>query len=446
MTTIKARLTLWYMLLLFLTLVFFSVVVYLGVSRSVLSRFDQSMATEVANFARESELEEDGELDLETEVLSHGERVSGYDPAGRVIARVGLPLAETVGKVPPLGFDRVVEGGIPYRRLTVEAPTVGLVLQVARSREEVEQSLSYLFWFLVAGIPLTTLLAGAGGLFLASRLLNPLDKITRTAAGLGASELSLRLTRLESEDELSRLVDTFNGMLERLDDAFARQKQFTSDAAHELRTPLALLLTRAEVTLSMPRSQPEYEEALRELREGIVSMSGLVTKLLTLARADSGKLALEREDLDLAELAGDAVSAMQTLHQQTTIGCELAPAPVQGDQTRLTELILILLDNALKFTPSGGEVTVRVALEDGEARLSVQDSGPGIPEAQREQVFERFYQADPSRAGGHDAGAGLGLPIGRAIAREHGGDLVLERPPRGGGASFLLRLPSSVKG
>lgn len=441
MRTIKGRLTLWYMLLLFLTLFFFSAITYVGVSRSVLARFDQTMAVEVANFAQESEIEDDGELDLESEVFSHGERVSAYDPGGQVIARVGLPLAETPGRVPSLGFDRVVENGVPWRRLTVEAPSVGLVLQVSRSREEVERSLTYMLWFLVAGVPLTTLLAGAGGLFLASRLLNPLNKITRTAASLSASELSQRLPRLETEDELSRLIDTFNGMLGRLEDAFARQKQFTSDAAHELRTPLALLLARAEVTLSRPRSQAEYEESLRELREGIVGMTALVTKLLTLARADSGNLLLERERLDLADLVGDAASAMQALHPQTSILTALNPAPVAGDQTRLTELILILLDNALKFTPAGGEVNLSVFQSGGEAVMTIRDSGPGISPADRERIFERFFQADPARTGGHDSGAGLGLPIGRAIARQHGGELALEGASEGAGAVFVLRLP-----
>jgi heavy metal sensor kinase len=445
--TIKARLTLWYMLLLFGTLLIFSIVTYVGVSRSVLGSFDRTMQTDVMAFAHESEIEDDGDLDLETEVLTHGERVTAYNDQGQVVAQVGAPLEGSSPGLPPPGFDRVVEDGVPWRQLSVYAPNVGLYLQVSRSREEVESSLRSLFWFLFLGVPLTTMLAGVGGLFLASRLLTPLDKITRAAANLSASGLAQRLPPMETSDELSRLVDTFNAMLARLEDAFGRQRQFTSDAAHELRNPLALMMARTEVTLSRDRTSQEYQDALVEIRQGLTDMTGMVVKLLTLARADAGNLALDYEPLDLAELAGDAVSAMESIHPQAKLQTELSCAPVSGDQTRLSEILLNLLDNALKFSPLGKPIMIRVWSEKGQAWLEVSDHGPGVEAIHQDRIFERFYQADSARArASGSGGAGLGLAIGRAIARQHGGDLTLKTSGGGPGATFLLRLPTRSQG
>lgn len=434
---IRGRLTLWYVLLLFLTLLFFSAVVYVGVDRSLRQWFDNDLAQEVQQFARESELEDDGELDLEYEVLSHGEEVAVYDPQGMLVAEVG-------GLAPPgpvrleTGFDTHFKSGVPWRRLTIYAPSVELWVRVSRSQEDVRASLRALFGLLLVGVPLTVLLAGAGGLFLASRLLNPLDEITSKAATLGAEGLSERLQPLESDDELARLVETFNQMLGRLDEAFARQKQFTSDAAHELRTPIARLLTRAEVALSRPRESAEYQASLEEIRQGLESMATLVAKLLTLARSDAGAVALEREPLDLAVLAADAVSSLEDDGAAVRWETCFASAPVLGDQTRLTELVLNLLENAVRHTPEGGAITVSTGQRNGQAELSVQDSGPGVPEDLRERIFERFYQAEASR---HGQGAGLGLPICRSIVAQHGGEIFLQKEAGRRGAHFMVRLP-----
>ncbi len=424
------------MLLLGLTLLAFSLVIYIGVDRSLHAQFDHAFQQEVTRFLQESEIEDDDELDLELEVLSHGERVAVYSPSGVLQSFYEGPPGPGQGQVPE-GTDSYVMDGVPWRRTTVWAPHLNLWLQISRSQEELERSLSSLFWFLLAGVPLTVLAAGAGGLFLASRLLNPLDRITRTAATLGAEGLSQRLTPLDSGDELARLVETFNGMLGRLDEAFARQKQFTSDAAHELRTPLARLLMRAEVTLSRPRSAAEYQESVEEIKEGIQAMTVLVIKLLTLSRADAGALQGERESLNLADLVDDAMKSLDPEGEGPEVEARLAPALVLGDQTRLTELALNLLENALRHTPPDGLVRVEVGVEGERAVLAISDTGPGVPQAHRERIFERFYQVDESR---HTGGAGLGLAICRAIARQHGGDLTLESGQLSG-ACFVARLP-----
>ena len=434
---IRGRLTLWYVLLLFLTLTLFSTVIAVGVDRSLHRWFDHDLSLEVLQFCNESEIEDDGELDLEYEVLSHGEHVAAYDAQGMLVAQFRAPAA--VGPIPLVqGFDTFDIQGIPWRRLTVYAPNVKLWIQVSRTQEDIQASLRALSALLFLGVPVTVLFAGAGGLFLASRMLNPLDQITRKAAELGAERLAERLEPLETRDELGRLVETFNQMLGRLDDAFERQKQFTSDAAHELRTPIARLLTRAEVALSRPRDSAEYQAALVEMREGLEGMTTLVSKLLTLARADSGAALWDREPLDLAELVSDAVGTLRDEQSEVKWETHLASTPVTGDQTRLTELVLNLLENALRHGPSDGVIQVSTRQQLGYCVLSVQDSGPGVPEELREKIFERFYQAEASRAG---EGTGLGLSISRAIVAQHGGEIFLQSEPGVKGAHFVVRLP-----
>ena len=434
---IRGRLTLWYVLLLFLTLTLFSAVIALGANRSLHRWFDHDLSQEVLQFCGESEIEDDGELDLEYEVLSHGEHVAAYDAHGLLVAQFRAPAA--AGPIALVeGFDTFDIQGIPWRRLTVYAPNIKLWIQVSRTQEDIQASLQALSALLFLGVPVTVILAGAGGLFLASRMLNPLDQITRKAAELGVERLAERLEPLETRDELGRLVETFNQMLGRLDDAFERQKQFTSDAAHELRTPIARLLTRAEVALSRPRDSAEYQATLVEMRDGLEAMTSLVSKLLTLARADSGAALLDREPLDLAELVSDAVGSLREEQSEVRWETHLASTPVTGDQTRLTELVLNLLENALRHGAPDGVIQVSTRQQLGFCVLSVQDSGPGVPEDLREKIFERFYQAETSRTG---EGAGLGLSISRAIVAQHGGEIFLQSEPGVKGAHFVVRLP-----
>lgn len=423
------------MLLLFLTLLAFSAVTYIGVSRSLHGKFDRAFAEDVDRFIEESRLRK-GELRLEFKALRHGELVAIYDKDGELLVQHDGP-PPSGGPGIKEGFDGFIKDDVPWRRLTKFAPHLDRWLQVSRSQEDVARSLRSLFWFMAAGIPLIVSVAGAGGLFLASRLLNPLDKITRTAATLSAERLSERLPALKSQDELARLVQTFNQMLTRLDDAFVREKQFTSDAAHELRTPLARLLTRTEVTLSRPRTEAEYRAALEEIREGIVALSALLAKLLTIARGDAGRLQGDREPLDLAEVVEDTVQARLPFERDIRLVSKLSVAPVLGDQTRLTELVLNLLENAVRHSPDAATIEIEVASHEKFAVLKVKDHGPGVSPEARERIFERFYQAEESR---HREGAGLGLAICRAIASQHNGEIELDKG-YDSGACFVVRLP-----
>jgi heavy metal sensor kinase len=293
-------------------------------------------------------------------------------------------------------------------------------------------------------VPLTLLLASAGGLFLAGRALGPIDRITRAAAAIGAEDLSRRLEFRGSHDEIGRLAATFDRMLDRLDAAFRRQRQFTADASHELRTPLAVLASQIDVALERPRATEEYQQLLVSLREDTAQMGRLLGELLTLARADAGQQLLSRERLELGELVQNVVSTMQPLATQR--GVQLAEdvrvqAVVDGDQTRLSQLLLNLVDNGLRYTPAGGKVCVSVEREGAWDVIKVADTGQGIASEHVPHVFERFYRADPSRARS-DGGAGLGLAIGQWIARAHGGRIDVESQP-GRGSTFSVYLPSA---
>jgi heavy metal sensor kinase len=316
------------------------------------------------------------------------------------------------------------------------------ILQVGRPVAEVDATLRQLALLLAVAVPFTLLVASAGGLFLAGRALDPIDRITRAAAAIGADDLSRRLNFRGTRDEIGRLAATFDRMLDRLDQAFRRQRQFTADASHELRTPLTMLASQIDVALERKRSSAEYERLLRSLREDAARMTQLVSELLTLARADAGQQVLTREELDLSELVRSVVPAMQPLAVQR--GLRLtediqAVATVSGDQTRLTQLVINLVDNALRYTPQGGTVSVSVGSDREWAVLRVHDTGVGIAAEHLPHLFERFYRADPARARA-DGGAGLGLAIAQWVTQAHGGQISVDSE-LGRGSTFTVRLP-----
>jgi heavy metal sensor kinase len=306
----------------------------------------------------------------------------------------------------------------------------------------VDATLRQLALLLAVAVPFTLLVASVGGLFLAGRALDPIDRITRAAAAISADDLSRRLNFRGSRDEIGRLASTFDRMLDRLDRAFRRQRQFTADASHELRTPLTMLASQIDVALERKRTPAEYEELLRSLREDAARMTQLVSELLTLARADAGQQLLTKENLDLSDLVGSVVPAMQPLAAQR--GLQLtediqAHPSVSGDQTRLTQLLINLVDNALRYTPEGGTVKVSVGRDQEWAVLRVHDTGVGIAAEHLPHLFERFYRADPARARA-DGGSGLGLAIAQWVSQAHGGQISVDSE-LGRGSTFSVRLP-----
>jgi two-component system OmpR family sensor kinase len=284
--------------------------------------------------------------------------------------------------------------------------------------------------------------------------------MSEQARRIGAASLHGRLPAGNPHDELGRLAAAFNDLLARLDEAFAQQRRFVADASHELRTPVAVLSGEAELALAREdRPTPALRDAIAVMRDEAHRMRRIVDDLFLLARADAGDRALALEELYLADVAADVCRAAQSLARAKEVTLTLAPAddvgpfadalPFRGDEGLLRRLLLNLVDNAIKHTPAGGAVTLAARREGDVYRLTVRDSGPGIPPGEWERVFERFYRAaDAPRAGrarrgsvGDSSSAGLGLPIARWIAEAHGG--VLRVAASGAdGTTFEAVLPS----
>jgi heavy metal sensor kinase len=312
------------------------------------------------------------------------------------------------------------------------------------SRAEVDSLLWSFILVLFGGLPLTLLAAAFGGYWISRRALAPVDAMTEAARSIGVRNLSQRLATPGTGDELQRLAETWNKMLDRLESAVNRLAQFTADASHELRTPVALIRTTAELTLRRRRTTEEYCEALTEIQAESERTSELIADLLTLARADAGQGSLPLEPADLAPLVEEACRQGRLLAGAKQVRLE-ASAPeeavfVDANPPALRRLLLILLDNAVKYTPRGG--TVRISVSAGPpAAITVTDTGTGIPEKELSRIFERFYRADPSR-NRETGGSGLGLSIAQWIAEMHGAEIGAESA-EGQGSEFRVRFSRS---
>lgn len=284
------------------------------------------------------------------------------------------------------------------------------------------------------------LLAVLGGLFLSRQALRPVGLSNRTARGLNLENLSARLPLTGAGDELDELAGTINGLLDRLAAYHAQITRFTADASHELRSPLAAMRAAVEITLGQPREAKEYRDVLASLGEKCERLTALVNGLLLLARADAGEVAVRREAVDLAALAADVAETYEPLAEERGVNLvadTASPVPVLGDASRLRQLVTNLVDNAIKFTPAGGTVTLRVERDGTQARLVVKDAGEGIAAGQLPHIFERFYQANPARSSG---GSGLGLSICRWITQAHGGSIEATSG-EGTGTTLVVVLP-----
>lgn len=281
----------------------------------------------------------------------------------------------------------------------------------------------------------------AGGWWISSRAMRPIAAISLAAAKISAGDLSRRINSAETESELGQLAAVLNSAFARLEAAFAQQKQFAADAAHELRTPVTVMLTQTQTALQRDRSAGEYRETLEACQRAAQRMRKLIGTLLELARLDAGQEPMKRAQFDLARLAEDCVEAIRPLAEERgiRIQCELPPTEVVGDAERLAQAITNLLSNAIQYNRERGEIRVAVRAQKGAAALSVTDTGVGIAAADLPRVFERFYRVEKSRSSGQN---GLGLAISKAIAEAHGGAIEVSSQENTG-TTFTLHLPGA---
>ena len=279
-----------------------------------------------------------------------------------------------------------------------------------------------------------------GGYFFVNRALRPILEISSTATKISAGDLSQRINVAEAESELGQLAAVLNSTFARLETAFAQQKQFASDAAHELRTPVSVILTQTQTTLARERDAAGYRQTVEACQRAAQRMRRLIESLLELARFDAGQEVLKRMQFDFSKTILDGVEMVQPLagERHVKIISELAPLAITGDSERLSQIVVNLLTNAIQYNRPDGEVRVKLAAEAGLAVLTIADTGQGIAPENLPRVFERFYRADSSRTGAGNAG--LGLSICKAIVEAHGGAIDVASKENVG-TTFTVRLP-----
>jgi len=331
----------------------------------------------------------------------------------------------------------------PLRMLTLPVVERGRIIhlvQVAMPLESTDAARSHFILILLGLTPLALSGAALGGWFLARRALTPVDAMVDAARKIEAEDLSRRIQTTESHDELGRLAAVLNDMLARLERSFTAVRHFSADAAHELRTPLTILKGEMEVALRSSRSEDEYRQIITSCLEEVDRLSALVQDLLFLARSDSGNVTGLDTSVDLSTVFTEVVQPLRALAEAATVSftaSSSSPLWIHGNASMLFRLIFNLGENAIKFTPAGGQVELLLHQQDNEAVLQIKDTGSGIPPEEQTRIFDRFYRGDPARSRG---GTGLGLALVRSIVLLHKGQISVESEV-GKGTCFRLVLP-----
>jgi heavy metal sensor kinase len=451
--SLRSRLTLWYTIVLVVMLCFFGADIVWLLGGLGVQRIDRELADAEATVIKivGNELKErEPPADAAAEAA---ETVADQDLAVAILDARGVPLAS---KIPGIGLADLLpptstaiastvktasgEWRVRSRPEHIEGTNFVVLVampltDVRREQREVEQAM-------VIGIPIMLLLAGAGGWWLASIGLAPITRMATRAVRLpltGSEDLGEPTRR----DELGQLTRAFNGLVARLRAALQTQRQFMADASHELRTPVSIIRSAAEVALSRkPRDEEDYRETLTIASDQARRLSRLIDDMLVLARADAGGYPVHAVDLDLAEVVDDCRRAVKVLATERGVQIRLSAGrevPFRGDEDLLRRLVVNLLHNAIQHTLAGGAVAVALEPEAGGVKIRVADGGSGIPEADRARIFDRFVRLEEARGG---SGTGLGLPIAKWITEVHGGTLTLETTgPSGSTFCASLRMP-----
>jgi heavy metal sensor kinase len=456
---IRARLTVLYFAVLALTFVFFFCVSDIGFRHSIEATVDNASRTNLetvrrllANNSSREERKVQKELSELAELWANGALFEVAGPNGNWISRspqflrINSPLPQIRG-----GDVSFVTTNLDFSqyRIALQRVAVGgkvYEIHAAVPTEPFDQALDHFRLIETEILPLLVLLASFLGYWLSGRSLAPVNRIIETAGLIGARNLSSRLEVPKPRDELRRLTETLNAMLARIEASFKSITQFTADASHDLRTPVAVIRATAEITLRKPRAQEEYRRALSTILETSVDTSELLENLLTLARADAGAAGMEMRPLDLAAHVQKARERAALLGLEKALDVTATtprePVWVRADAIAIDRLLLILLDNAVKYSPSGGRCEIALSQSETHAQITVRDSGEGIPESELKNIFDRFYRIDRVRSR-NTGGAGLGLAIARWIAEMHGGTIAAEST-LGAGSEFQIKLPAGA--
>jgi heavy metal sensor kinase len=369
-------------------------------------------------------------------------RVPESDMAGTAAAIPSFEKARTAGI-----FSITTPGGVHYRVLQRDIELAGqrAISRAAISEDQAERQLDTLYWVIGLGLPLAMLLSGFGGYLMAGRALAPMSRITAQARAINAERLDARLPVSNRHDELGGLAVTFNDLFFRLQCSFEQLKRCTADASHELRTPLTIIRSVGEVGLARHHDEAGYREVIGAMLEEADRLTLLIDSLLALTRVEGLQYPSDAKPVDLGALADDVANQFGVLAEekgQTLTVERIEPVSVNGDSGLLHQVIVNILDNAIKYTQAGGSVRLCVDHTDSEAILEIADNGPGIAPENHKKVFERFYRVDVSRSR-TVKGFGLGLAIARRVVEIHGGRIEVSSACQTGSV-FRVVLPLAV--
>ena len=484
--SIRVRLTFWYTLLVFSTLLIFGGLTYYYTNKSLSENLDWSLRYEVRwvrdYIEPQASRVRPGRRAVNAVVRQKArEPVPGMEKATEDSATVGAAdeiwnqLFHHSLRSRKKTYIQIMDarGGIAYRSYNLGTDSITLndtipmylthlsmgwlnseQMRVAAIHEkaftyvvgyplaELRDLLDSLFLIFLVLIPIALTTSVFGGFALASRALKPVDEITRRARQITVENLDQTIPLKKVDDEIGRLTVTINDMIQRLHGSFAQVRQFSADASHELRTPLTILRGEIELALRNPKSPEEYRRVLESALEEIMRLTSIIDNLLMLAKADQATYHANFSEVDLKALVDELYEDSEVLAGQKNIHVDVragTPITIVGDRLRLRQLLLNLIDNAIKYTPDGGTVTLALEGRNGSAVITVQDTGIGIPEEEQERIFNRFYRVDKARSR-ELGGTGLGLSIARWIAELHRGTIGVRSEPNKG-STFTVTLP-----
>ncbi len=437
--SITVRLTFWYSVCLIIA-VALAWLIFMHASESVTRQFYSDAVTNAAALARDEIYMTDGMLDFDRRLnqLSNA-KIAFYDLDGELL--YGRTSVET-DFATDSGVRRVSYGGVTWavydERISVEGYG-DVFLRAYTSVDNADVIVDKVSKYIHILLPSVILLSIIGGYALSKRALRPVSRIVRTAESIyDAGDLQKRIHPSGAHDELYEIASVFDEMLDRISAMFEREKRFTQDASHEMRTPVAAIMAISESALA-DRSQDEMRSALNDINERTKTLASLVSRLSLLAKMDSGRYELQTESVDLAEIlscvAADASERFSNKRLRINVSGE--SLFTECDQLLMTRLFMNLTDNACRHSHEDAEIRLSLTENAGTAQIEVADDGPGMTSEQASHVFERFYRADKARSG---EGSGLGLAIAMSIARAHGGDIRVESEP-GHGARFTVTIP-----
>lgn len=454
--SIRVRLTLWYLSVFGVLLIAFSAYIYSIVSRDMRKRFDAAVLRSeqemVSYFTEFVELKNaDGGAQETVKKLREGRESAAIFREGQLLASNDQDVTTAVESTKALevasreGKPAYLTDARANRRLVVmpfRLNGADYAIAVFEPLDKLESEIGQVRNGILFGLPAALMLAAAGGFLMARKSLQPIVAISEQAEHINARNLNERLKVTNPDDELGRLTRVFNALLSRLDKSFGVMREFMADASHELRTPLTIIHGEAEVSLAHDHKAGEYKKSLGIISGQAKRMARIVRDMLALAHADAGEQKLRKEELYLNDLVEECCQAAQALAvpKHIHLSCESGEdVLIQGNEELLRRMVVNLVDNAIRYTPDGGSVSVKLRSEATRARLVVADTGIGIPRESLERVFDRFYRVQDSRMRSN-GGSGLGLSIVKLAAESHQGSVEVESEPDRG-STFAVSLP-----